>query len=182
MRKISEKDDIYLAIPSAITHTENMSFHQGLTNDYYSTETSNPLGFFLVKPVKEIKIYREFGEIIPGILTTGYREIITKKKIIKNTFKNNGLGGIDGYRHDVEADIKPKIGDVFWQVTELTSVINLVGVEKIEEYLHTPKKELKEKLKNLHNLARVVALQSIEEQRKEKEEKGKVLIKKQEAK
>ena len=166
--KKKEKENTFLAIPSAITYFEKVASYPNTPDSFYTIETSEPLGFFLVKPIKEFKIWKEYGVTSIGMVLTGYAEIITGKRIITNSTRKNSFGGIDACFHDVQADITPKIGNVSWQIKALEEAKELIEEAKIEEYLSCSKEAVLEELKIVHDFAQVIG----------EDNKGKVFTKK----
>lgn len=169
MKKL-ENSNVLVAIPSAITYFERLASYPNIPDDFYTIQTSEPLGFFLVKPVKQFKIWKEYGITSIGTVLTGYSEITTGKTIIVNTMNQNSFGGIDAHLHDVQADIYPKIGNVAWQIKKLEEVKEEIGQGKIEEYLFCPRESILKELKIVHDFAQAIG--------EEYKNKGKTLIKK----
>ena len=166
--KKREDNNTFVAIPSAITYFEKVASYSNAPDSFYTIETSEPLGFFLVRPIKEFKIRKEYGVTSIGMVLTGYSEIITGKRIITNTMRQNSFGGMDACFHDVQADITPKIGNVSWQIKTLEEAKELIGKSKIEEYLGCSRKAILEEIKIVHDFAQAIG----------EENKGKVFTKK----
>ena len=153
MKKLIGNNPLYLATAAAVISSEKTVAYSNTPNEFYATEISKPLGTFLVYPIKNLKIFREFNELHYGIYTIGFREANTRKKIISNTFIKNNLGSIDGHLHDIEGNIHPMAGDIYWNINEEETAQDILGEEIVENYFHISKKEMKKKLQEIRALA-----------------------------
>jgi len=139
----TDYSDIFLAVPEAVVSCSEIACY----SDIYNTELSEPLGCFLVRPIKKLKFFHNIeGVTTVGIATVGYSEINTKKKLITRTFLRDKNGNDEVYQHDVLANVIPCAGDISWMVDELHPAIETLGVEGIQHYLGLPKADIYERL------------------------------------
>ncbi len=146
-------NNIFLAIPEAVmAYTETVCY-----KNIYATQLSEPLDYFLVRPVKGLRIIHDS---INGsnlvVATVGYNEINTGKRIINVSFKQKEDGNTEVFRHDIMAGIEPVVGDVQWKVDEVNPASSILGEDKIKEYRKISKKAIIERLVEIHEQAQEI--------------------------
>ncbi len=137
-----ENNNVYLAIPKAVIKSGEISAYSNENRKVYNTLVSEPLGFFLVKPIKRLKIYRSnYDGSILTLATVGFAEVKTGKRIITRTFRHDNNGNTEAIQHDVLATTTPNVGDVEWSVEYQPTALEQLDKEKLQEYMNLSKKE-----------------------------------------
>ena len=142
--------NIYLAIPEAIMdYRETVCY-----SNIYTTKVSEPLDYFLVRPVKGLKIIHDSATGTNLVLATvGYNEINTGKRIINVSFLKKEDGNTEVYKHDILSGTEPIVGEVQWRVDEGNPASTVLGEEGIKEYRKISKKDIIERLFMVHEQA-----------------------------
>ena len=150
--------NVLLAIPKAVIRTAELNSYSAKGNRIYNFVLSKPLGFFLVKPVKRLKVYRDADAgTMFNFSIVGFVEARTGKRIITRTFQEDGMGSYKVIQHDVMAGTIPVDGDVFWHVEECPS--DDLDLSKINAYMKLSKNEIINRLSDVHEKAREMVLQ-----------------------
>ena len=154
-------DNIYLAIPKAVIRRGELFAYSNERKKIYNTFLSEPLGFFLVRPIKRLRIIHDYdGGQMLSIATVGFAEIKTGKRIITRTFMENEEGNTEAIQHDILADIVPSTGDIEWSIDYNPVAIKNVSDSKIKEYMKLSKSEIVSRLNDIHIEAKVASIQN----------------------
>lgn len=146
-----EDNNVYLALPQAVIKVAKLPAYSNEEKTVYNTLVSEPLGFFLVRPVKRLKILHDFeGGSNLSIATVGFKEIKTGRRIITRTFIENEEGTTEAIQHDILANTTPSTGDIEWMINYQPVNIRKIKDSKIKEYLSLSKKEITARLNEIH--------------------------------
>lgn len=163
------KDNVFLAIPQAVVNCGEIAAYSNDKKKIYNTFLSEPLGFFLVRPVKRLKVFNDYeGGSVLSLATVGYAEIKTGKRIITRTFSSDEEGNIKAIQHDILADTIPSKGDIQWSVKENPELLKQIDTSKIEAYMNLSKDEIYTRLNDIHMEAKEMAIESINGKIKQK--------------
>ncbi len=148
---MKEYNNVFLAIPEAVVSRKEIAFY----NDIYNLELSEPLGYFLVKPIRRLRFFRDTGSF--GMRIVGFYEIRTGQKIITRTFQRGNLGEEEILQHDVLATTVPKAGDVYWKVDDFRPASTILQELDFRNYFSLSKDEIRRRLRNIHSEAMQIA-------------------------
>lgn len=154
-RKMKENsEEFYIAIPHAILDYEETAYYQGV----YTSILSDPIGFFVVKPVRRLKIIRsQFEGFCLRSSIVGFKDYTTGKTIINTSFKTNKEGDTEVLYHDILSSTHPAIGDVQWEL--FIPHFSEGEKTKIERYKRFTKNEILDKICQVHEEAQELAIE-----------------------